>query len=626
MSIKNVLKRLSPIHIVALVCAVLIFAAVVTSAVFFGIGLAKDAKKEFDFTKNPEKYIEINYKEAFDIAPEYNKIRDVDINNKILALVAGEKNKNSGVKSEYDANTVINVGDEVKIYYRGLNDGVAFDRGCNFVGGTYSSLSAYNLPIDGTAFIPGFALALDGKTVGDFPKFEATRGEAVTTSHIAFVSYTRQLVTKNQYSGVENLGNSESGTAVYVDLSVADLAEINNSYGAGFTDYIIGKVADGKNIIDTEALDKNDNNKVDTEEEVRLTNADGDLYKYTKIAVEYVMAADYYTNKDTNEKYDTIKVQFPTPYELNPDLSGKNVEFQVLIESVKEYDYDNVAEDAVSLETLLNPNASADDVAAAKAVINPILMAALEEKDEDFMKTIAEENKATADYFALYSAYLRAEDEENNSLTYANAKYQAIIDALVAKSTLKLDGNKDLKSYVDAKYDASVITFLEAYANNGSNYASVEAYAEDVLGLTDDAYYTTIGEGEDAVKVYDWHKALRTLAENYYKERLIVHYIIEAEGLNAGTVVVDGKELTPYEAAYDAICDEYSAAYRTNYAKQQGIDLDNMTENEAKKVRDAVNNYLSSSIGYEYLTERAHYQLVLDWYTTGAGAEYVTEK
>ena len=115
MSIKTVLKKLSPIHIVALVCAVLIFAAVVTSAVFFGIGLANDAKKEFDFTKNPEKYIEINYKEAFDIAPEYNKIRDVDINSTILGLVAGEKNKNSGVSSEYNANTVINVGDEVKI-------------------------------------------------------------------------------------------------------------------------------------------------------------------------------------------------------------------------------------------------------------------------------------------------------------------------------------------------------------------------------------------------------------------------------------------------------------------------------------------------------------------------------
>lgn len=605
MSIKNVLKRLSPIHIVALVCAVLIFAAVVTSAVFFGIGLAKDAKKEFDFTKNPEKYIEINYKEAFDIAPEYNKIRDVDINNKILALVAGEKNKNSGVSSEYDASTVINVGDEVKIYYRGLNDGVAFDGGCNFVGRTYSSLSAYNLPIDGTAFIPGFALALDGKEVRDFPKFEAIRGEEVTTSHIAFVSYTRQLVTKNQYSGVESF-SSESATAVYVDLS-GDLAEINNAYGTGFTDYLLGKAAEGEN----KAIDvavANGENVLKTSD-LRLKNAEGVEYKYTKIAVEYVMAANYY------EGFGTIKVQFPTPYEQNPDLSGKNVEFQVLIESVKEYGYDNVVEDAVSLETLLNPNASADKVAAAKAVINPILMAALEEKDEDFMKTIAEEDKAIADYFALYSAYLRTEDEENNSLTYANAKYQAIIDALVAKSTLKLDGNKDLKSYVDAKYDASVITFLEAYANNGSNYASVEAYAEDVLGLTDDAYYTTIGEGEDAVKVYDWHKALRTLAENYYKERLIVQYIIAEENL-AGD----------YDAVYAAVCEKYSASYRTNYAKQQGIDLDNMTENEAKKVRDAVNNYLSSSIGYDYLTERAHYQLVLDWYTTGAGAEYVTEK
>ena len=604
MSIKNVLKRLSPIHIVALVCAVLIFAAVVTSAVFFGIGLAKDAKKEFDFTKNPEKYIEINYKEAFDITPEYNKIRDVDINNKILALVAGEKNKNSGVKSEYDANTVINVGDEVKIYYRGLNDGVAFDRGCNFVGSTYSSLSAHNLSIGGDSFIAGFSLALDGKTVGDFPKFEAIRGEEVTTSHIAFVSYTRQLVTKNQYSGVESF-SSESATAVYVDLS-GDLTAINDSYGEGFTYYLLGKAAEGEN----KAIDvavANGENVLKTSD-LRLTNAEGVEYKYTKIAVEYVMAANYY------EGFETIKVQFPVNYG-SADLAGKNVEYQVLIESVKEYGYDNVAENAVSLKTLLDPNASADDVAAAKAVINPILMAALEEKDEDFMKTIAEEDKETADYFALYSAYLRAEDEENNSLTYANAKYQAIIDALVAKSTLKLDGNKDLKSYVDAKYDASVITFLEAYANNGSNYASVEAYAEDILGLTDDAYYTTIGEGEDAVKVYDWHKALRTLAENYYKERLIVHYIIAEENL-AGD----------YDAVYAAVCEKYSAAYRTNYAKQQDIDLDNMTENEAKKVRDAVNNYLSSSIGYEYLTERAHYQLVLDWYTTGAGAEYVTEK
>ena len=596
MSIKNVLKRLSPIHIVALVCAVLIFAAVVTSAVFFGIGIAKDAKKEFDFTKNPEKYIEINYKEAFDIAPEYNKIRDVDINNKILALVAGEKNKNSGVSSEYDASTDINVGDEVKIYYRGLNDGVAFDGGCNFVGSTYSSLSAYNLSIGGDSFIAGFSLALDGKKVEQFPEFEAIRGvkleDDVATSevekYIAFVSYTRYPVTYNQYSGVETVGSVQSGTSVYVDLS-GDLAEINNAYGAGFTDYLLGKAAEGEN----KAIDvavANGENVLKTSD-LRLTNAEGVEYKYTKIAVEYVMAANYY------EGFETIKVQFPVNYG-NADLAGKDVEFQVLIESVKEFGYDY--------------EGTGDCTMANAEFVDAMLKKALEDEEEIVAEVEALEG---ANFAEKYAKYLGNEDEEDNSLTYANAKYQAIIDALVAKSTLKLDGNKDLKSYVDAKYDASVITFLETYANNGSNYASVEAYAEDVLGLTDDAYYTTIGEGEDAVKVYDWHKALRTLAENYYKERLIVQYIIAEENL-AGD----------YDAVYAAVCEKYSASYRTTYAKQQGIDLDNMTENEAKKVRDAVNNYLSSSIGYEYLTERAHYQLVLDWYTTGAGAEYVTEK
>ena len=589
MSIKTVLKKLSPIHIVALVCAVLIFAAVVTSAVLFGIGLANDAKKEFDFTKNPEKYIEINYKEAFDIAPEYNKIRDVDINSTILGLVAGEKNKNSGVSSEYNANTVINVGDEVKIYYRGLDsEGVAFDGGCNFVGQTYSKMTPTTLPIGGDSFIAGFSLALNGKTVGDFPEFAREHGVEVKDTHIAFVSYTRYPVTYNKYSGVESVGTVDSGVAVYLDLS--DLTAINDSYGAGFTDYLLGKDVEGDDK-DIKVAVANGENVLKTSD-LRLTNADGVEYKYTKIAVEYVMDANYY------EGYETIKVQFPANYG-SADLAGKDVEFQVLIESVKEYKYD------------YNETSVDGDMTNAEFV-EAMLKKALEDEEEVIAKVEALNGASFAE---KYAAYLRAEDKEDNSLTYDNAKYQAIIDALVSNSSFKADNYDEIKSYVDAKYDASVITFLEAFANNGSSYASIEAYAEDVLDLTGDEYYTAVGEGEDAVKVYDWHKALRTLAENYYKERLIVHYIIAAEGLADG-----------YDKTYDAICEKYSESYRNSYAKNQDIDLDNMTEKEAKQVRDAVNNYLASNVGYDYLTERAYYQLVLDWYTTGAGAQYVVEK
>ncbi len=594
MSIKTVLKKLSPIHIVALVCAVLIFAAVVTSAVFFGIGLANDAKKEFDFTKNPEKYIEINYKQAFEISPEYTALREVDIDHKILGLVAGEKNKNSGVKSEYDANTVINVGDEVKIYYRGYtgegDERKAFDGGCNFIGISYAALSAYTLAIGGDNFIAGFSLGLDGKKVGDFPVFVRERDVEVTTSYIAFVSYTRYPVTYNKYSGVETVGTVDSGTSVYMDLS-GDLTVINDSYGEGFTKYLLGNglAADADGYI-APAVADGDNLITD----IRLTNAEGVEYKYTKIAVEYVMAADYYTNKDTNEKYDTIKVQFPENYG-SADLAGQNAEFEVLIESVKEYGYDYEG-------TCDMTNAD---------FVDAMLKKALEDEEEVIAKVEALEGDT---FRAKYENYLKADNAEDNKLTNTNAKYQKIIDALVAASSFNADNYDEIKSYVDAKYDASVITFLDSYASNGSSYASVEAYAEDVLDLTGDEYYTAVGEGEDAVKVYDWHKALRTLAENYYKERLIVHYIIAEEGLADG-----------YDAAYAAVCEEYSAAYRVSYAKQQGIDLDNMTEKEAKQVRDAVNTYLAGSAGYDFLTERAYYQLVLDWYTTGAGAQYVVE-
>ena len=457
-------------------------------------------------------------------------------------------------------------------------------RGCNFIGSSYAALSAYTLAIGGDNFIAGFSLGLDGKTVGDFPAFVRERDVEVKDTHIAFVSYTRYPVTYNKYSGVETVGTVDSGTSVYMDLS-GDLTAINDSYGEGFTKYLLGNglAADADGYI-APAVADGDNLITD----IRLTNAEGVEYKYTKIAVEYVMAANYY------EGYETVKVQFPENYG-SADLAGQNAEFEVLIESVKEYGYDYEG-------TCDMTNAD---------FVDAMLKKALEDEEEVVAKVEALEGDT---FRAKYENYLKADNAEDNKLTNTNAKYQEIIDALVAASSFNADNYDDIKSYVDAKYDASVITFLEAFANNGSSYASIEAYAEDVLDLTGDEYYTAVGEGEDAVKVYDWHKALRTLAENYYKERLIVHYIIAAEGLADG-----------YDATYDAICEKYSESYRTSYAKNQDIDLDNMTEKEAKQVRDAVNNYLASNVGYDYLTERAHYQLVLDYFTEGAGKDYVVE-
>ena len=94
---------------------------------------------------------------------------------------------------------------------------------------------------------------------------------------------------------------------------------LGNGLASDAEGYIAPAVANGENVLKTSDL--------------RLTNAEGVEYKYTKIAVEYVMAANYY------EGYETIKVQFPENYG-SADLAGKDVEFQVLIESVKEYKYD----------------------------------------------------------------------------------------------------------------------------------------------------------------------------------------------------------------------------------------------------------------------------------------------
>ena len=87
MSKNNILKRLSPIHLVALICAVVIFATVVVSSIFYIRNEVKDAKREFDYTKETlTDYITLGDYENLTVAPEYNKLRAVDVKSNILTL------------------------------------------------------------------------------------------------------------------------------------------------------------------------------------------------------------------------------------------------------------------------------------------------------------------------------------------------------------------------------------------------------------------------------------------------------------------------------------------------------------------------------------------------------------
>lgn len=595
MSKNNILKKLSPLHIVAFICAAVIFVTVVVSAIFFGISVSEKNNKEFNYMKEDlTKYITLGDYTNLTVSPEYSKIRDVDIKDGILDLVAGEKNYSSGEDAYYDESTVINVGDVVNLYYRGYvleEDGTPsyLDSMSNLIGSTYSTMKAYSLSIGGDTFVSGFSLALDGATVGQYPKMETTRGDVeVTDSMIAFVTYTRYPITTNKYSHVETQGSVETKTSVLVDLTLGQ-EKIDETYGAGFYNYLVGRADDAETEANEaiSAAKANGENVISNTTVGFRTTADGVDYKYTKIAVEYTMAANYYEN------YQPIVVEFPASYGTK-DLAGKTAYFQIIIESVKEYSFDGFDKDAVTLK-----NVETDD--AVKAIINPLLKKALEKNDE-FAEYLTEngivvpEENDTTDYYTNYVNYLKHKYDEANGLKNELALYQAIIDALVESTTVVADHPE-----LEAKYNASLITFRKAYAENGKNYATIEEYAEDAIGGD---HYVTVGEGEDAVTVFDWKAAVKQLSVDYFTERMAIYQIIKTNGLYTEEA---------YKAAYESIYNDYAEEYKKSYCNSNGIDIDNMTVQEEQAVDAAVKNYIASNVGYEYLSDRAYYQLVFDF-------------
>ncbi len=585
MSKNNILKRLSPIHIVSLICAIVIFATVVVSAIFYIGNEVKDSKREFDYTKETlTDYITLGDYENLTVAPEYNKTRTVDVESAILNLVAGEKNYSSAENASYNTATEITVGDVVNLYYRGYvldenNERNYMDGMTNLINSTYATMKAYSLPIGADTFIPGFALALEGKTVGNYPRVDVNRDVEVKSDMIAFVTYTRYPITTNQYSGVETQGTVETATAALVDLTLGK-DKIDATFGAGFYEMLVGNgVAVGETGHIAAAKADGENVITNTTKGLRAVTEEGVDYKYTRISVEYTMAANYYEN------YLPIEVEFPANYS-SKDLAGKTAYFQIIIESVKEYSF-KVGEEDVAVSF------------SDKATVSTILEKALEEDDDfnDYLADLTEEEK-NANYYDLYTQYLFHKDEEDNAVKYENALYQAIVDAIVDSTEVKAD-HPDLED----KYNASLITFRQSYAENGSGYATIEEYAEEVIGGD---HYVTVGEDEDAVEIFDWKAAVKQLAVDYYTERMAIHQIIKDKNLNTGDA---------YDVAYAKVCAEYSDEYKRSYCNSNGIDIDDMTTQEEQRVDEAVRSYLQSSLGYEYLTDRAYYQLVFDYLT-----------
>lgn len=608
MSNRNLLKKLSPVHIVALVCAVLIFAAVVTSSVIFIVNAVKDKNREFDYAsasaEELAKYfaLEENYTNLeleLDFLSETKRAEEIarSVNSDILKLVAGQKNTVSGTNDSYSSDTEITVGDTVNLYYRGYvlkDDGTRdyLDGMCNF-----SSTSAYALTIGSQGFIAGFEDALLGKAATAYPRLSDLQikddGDnedikRVEAGLMLFVTYTRCEVVVNPYSFEKEDGAAESKTTILIDLSVENAKdEVDKVYGEGFYDYLVS--GHTQKVLDSEGNAKKDDEGNDLTEKVgqKLNTTlftssstdnvfviDGKEYKYTNLKVDFALNPDYY------DGYTTVDVTFPSNYSQNEELEGKEAHFEVFIDSVKEYGY--------KYSETADENHNFEGDMTNTAFVSAMLDNYLNKKgNEDLKKKVEATEGANTE--AKVRAYLTNKYTENYANTLKGLEETAILDALVSKVTLTdaFFANKTLKALYEEKVDELLISFRSQYESalsdssvDSSTY-TIEQYAKDLFGIE---------EG------HKWHAEVEKLAKEYFAEKLVVNYLFKTLNLTA----------------FDAMS-EIKAEHEKSYLEEYGFDsLDEMTPAEKAAFDESENSYVAT-FGYDYIEELGIYKAVVNY-------------
>ncbi|MBQ7356043.1 MAG: hypothetical protein IJW66_01470 [Clostridia bacterium] len=550
-------KRLSEsaknkIIIFSLVGALLLGAIIIS--IFAIIDYVK-RDPNFDYlTADLDRYVylsEEDYKD-YEIKLDIAKPHEIDVDVVMFNLLASNvKEHGSGDSAVYyTTNRVMGAGDHVFIYYRGYlkdKDGntVEVNGMCNF-----SSESSQELTLGSGQFVPGFELALDGKNIDLFPKFEKITSGNVSEEMIAYVSYTRKL----------NGSTSDSDT-IKVSNARVDLADAStlNSLGEDFKNYIVGaEIGVKKDIADVKIGSKT------------------------------------YTYKD-------FKIEFATTCEKPSTNGGKALQ---VIECYFPYDYGN---DGTSSAYLRNETAYFEVyVEKMQDYSVPVL-------DDDFIKTIVgkEESPITEselnekyegeNLVEKYKAYVKEFLDKQYEEEYRSMVEDAMWEHYLAKADFKkypgVKVEPIYKEYVEDVYyqfEQTGGSYQDSLTGEYKTYESVDEFAIAYLKLT----YS---------KEQDWKKVLYSMSEGLVGERLIMYYLIEKLNINVTPELLEKTKADVKQEYLDEYIKqslEYEKEQDKDFKKPEGEDYDKYVEEKKKELFDYYDD--------DYFTETAYYEIALD--------------
>lgn len=538
--------------VIAAVVAFLLLAAIVTGAVLMIIE-ADRKDSGFDYIKSDlSRYVELSESDYKDYKLSLNvaKPHDIDVDIAILNLIASEENRKLEGDGVFKKNATVTPGDVVQLWYRAYmieEDGTKTSM-MNNMGATVPT--EVTVGSNGMYVYAGFELGLVGKNGTDYATFEKITSGDISADQVIYVSYTRDQ------KGATDSSNKKTSKNVRIDLAEGKEA-IDKLYGAGFYDILFAEGAVAK-IGSPYTFD------------VKLNSKD---YTYTDMTVDFATLCEKPETEKDGKSPLLIECYFPYDEDVTllDSLRNKPVYFEVYIDYVQAWSTPEFNDEFV--KEFVNTKESAITEAEL-----------LEYEGDSYVEK----------YRAYAKKYLDDAYEEAYEAALQDAMWEHYHDKAKIKKFPGIKLDEVYNEYVNDVYyqfETSGGYIATDSEGNGKTYDNVDDFAVAYLGLTYE-------------ENPDWRAELMEIAEYLVKERLVLFYVMQREGL-----VPTEAKLNEKIAALKA---EYLEEFIDQYLAKLDKDRDDYSDEEYADFVEDMKKKLIDYFGEDHFVETAYYEIAFE--------------
>ena len=339
-------------------------------------------------------------------------------------------------------------------------------------------------------------------------------------------------------------GKDVEQKSVRIDMSSEAASDVEENFGKGFREAILGAK------IGT------------TNDKVTVTKGDNE-FDYTKVKVDFVTECENGENKPF-----VVEAYFPFDYS-QVNLRNEKVYFEVYVDGSLLYEYPEINDEFI--QKLIED----EDYEVTAEILEQYEGATLTDKYLAYAKK------------GIEDVYAEAYDELLES-----AIWEYYFDIANVKKYPKSQVEKYYDEYVeDVKYQYSYTGgTLQNSSGQSQTYSDLDSFACAYLGLYSGS---------------DWHAYLESMAKSMVKERMVLYYIMELEGIS----FTDEEFKKMYDETVQLYVDEY---VNQHLAQVEDKTKDDFTEEEFAKYVAARKSELFERYDETFFTERTYYTTIID--------------